>query len=42
MEEVERHGWISKYQNTEMDIQDLDIKQVLNGEFEEPHTKGEK
>jgi hypothetical protein len=40
MEEVEMHGWISKHQNTEMDIQDLDIKEVLNVEFEEPsHQK---
>ena len=35
MEEVELHGWISKHQNTKMDIEDLDIKQVLNMEFEE-------
>ena len=42
MEEVERNGWISKHQNTEMDIQDLDIKQVLNVEFEEPPHQGRK
>ena len=42
MEEVERHGWTSKHQNTEMDIQDLDIKQVLNVEFEEPPQQGRK
>ena len=35
MEEVEKAGWISKHQNTELDIEDLDVKQVLNVEYED-------
>ena len=42
MQELEKNGWTSKHQNTELDVEDLDIKQILNVELEETPNKGRK
>ena len=42
MEEVEKAGWVFKYQDTELDVEDLDIKQVLDVESEETPHRGTK
>ena len=42
MEEVEKAGWVFKYQDTELDVEDLDIKQVLDVESEESPQRGTK
>ena len=42
MEEVERAGWVFKYQDTKLDVEDLDIKQVLDVESEETPHRGTK
>ena len=42
MKELEKNGWTSKHQNTTLDVEDLDIKQILNVEVEETPNKGRK
>ena len=42
MKELEKNGWTSKHQNTALDVEDLDIKQILNVELEETPNKGRK
>ena len=39
MEEVEKAGWVSEHQNTELDIEFLDVKQILNVEEKEQVPK---
>ena len=36
MEEIEKTGWVSEHQNTEQDIEFLNIQQVLDTEDDEP------
>ena len=35
MEDVEKAGWVSEHQDTELDIEFLNIKHILNGEEKE-------
>ena len=40
MEEVESYGWASEHQNTELDIEFLNVQHILNSEDDESFPDG--
>jgi hypothetical protein len=40
MEEVERSGWVSEHQNTELDIEFLNVQHILDAEDDESFSDG--
>ena len=40
MEEVESCGWVSEHQNTQLDIEFLNVHHILNGEDDESFPDG--
>ena len=40
MEEVERSGWASEHQNTELDIEFLNVHHILDAEDDESFSDG--
>ena len=42
MEEVEKAGWVPKYQDTMLNTEDLDIKQIPDVGSEETPNRGRK
>jgi hypothetical protein len=40
MEEVERSGWVSEHQNTELDIEFLNVQHILDAEDDESISDG--
>ena len=40
MEEVERSGWVSEHQNTELDIEFLNVHHILDAEDDESFPDG--
>ena len=40
MEEVERSGWVSEHQDTELDIEFLNVQHILDAEVDESFSDG--
>ena len=40
MEEVERSGWVSEHQDTELDIEFLNVQHILDAEDDESFPDG--